>query len=231
MLGKVSLDNYDSLNDFMFYKYMCEEGNEKLQKSFLESIGVTIKGNLKIKNQKLAPEIINHKTCIFDFVAETKDSLINIELQQQKTRDFNERVVYYMNKLTNLKKGNSYKETRNIVLIAIVNFNMNKLPNYKHIYKLINTKELKDIFIEKLTIIIIELPKFRKTKKDLKNKEHLYLTFIDSKTSHNKRKELGKMDEGLKTAVNQIEKTVQNEEALRAYYKIEIEKMAIENQM
>lgn len=140
MKGEISLDDYDSLNDFLFYKYMCEERNEKIQKSFLESIGVPIKGNLKIKNQKLAPEIINHKPCIFDFVGETKDNLINIELQQQKTADFNEIIVYYLNKLSNLKKGKSYKETKDIFVVAIVNFNMNKLANYKHKYKLSTQK-------------------------------------------------------------------------------------------
>lgn len=139
---EITLENYDSLNDYLFYKYMCEEGNEELQKSFLESIGVAIKGNLKIKNQKLAPEIINHKTCILDFVAESDDSLINIELQQQKTTDFNERIVFYMNKLSNLTKGRNYKEAKNIIMISIVNFKMNELPNYKHTYKLINTKDL-----------------------------------------------------------------------------------------
>ena len=42
--GKVTLDNYNSLNDYLFYKYICEEGNEKQQKTFLKAIGVPIKG-------------------------------------------------------------------------------------------------------------------------------------------------------------------------------------------
>ena len=41
---KVTLNNYNSLNDYLFYKYICEEGNEKQQKTFLKAIGVPIKG-------------------------------------------------------------------------------------------------------------------------------------------------------------------------------------------
>ena len=88
MVEEVNLENYNSLNDFLFFKYMCEKGNEKQQKTFLEAIGVPIKGKLRCKDQTLPADTISQKKCILDFQGETDDSLINIELQQNETIDF-----------------------------------------------------------------------------------------------------------------------------------------------
>jgi len=230
-MGKeLTLDNYNSLNDLLFYKYMCDEGNQKQQEIFLEAIGVPVKGNLKILSSTLVPEIINNKKCILDFLGETNDSYINIELQQKKTSDFNERIAYYMNKIAHLRKGKFYTEYKNVVLISIVNFKMNKLPNYKHEYMFINRENLNDIFTDKLKLIVIELEKFQEVEKDFENKEHLYLSFFDNNTDHETRKELGKMDEGLKTAFKKIEEALQDESTLFLYHKLEWEKMVRENE-
>ena len=118
---EVTLDNYNSLNDCLFYKYMCEEGNELQQKIFLESLGIEVKGKLNILNERIAPELINRKTCILDFLAETDDTLINIELQQEFTDDFIQRIIYYMGKLIRLYKGNQYNLFRDVIVISIIN--------------------------------------------------------------------------------------------------------------
>ena len=97
MVEEVTLDNYNVLNDFLFFKYICETGNEKQQITFLKAIGVNIKGNLRIIGPTIHPKTIKNKKSILDFFAETSDSYINIELQQKKTFDFNERIAYYMN--------------------------------------------------------------------------------------------------------------------------------------
>jgi predicted transposase/invertase (TIGR01784 family) len=112
---------------------------------------------------------------------------------------------------------------KKVVIVSIVNFKMNNLQNYKHYYKIINTEDLNDTLTEKIEIIIIELKKFKKIIKDFNNKEHLYLSFFDKMTSHNDRKEMGKMDEGLKAAVKRIEEAIQSEEELRIYHKIQLE--------
>ena len=170
------------------------------------------------------------KKSILDFLSETDDSFIHIELQQNDTSYFDERVTYYLTKIARLKKGKEYKEFKNVISIIIVNFNMNKLPNYKHEFLFIDTKNLNYIFNQKLKIIIIQLEKFREIKKDWNNKEHLYLTFFDKNTSHERRKELGKMDEGLNSAVKKIERALQDDDAMRIYHKIEWEKMVEEKE-
>jgi hypothetical protein len=81
---EVTWDNNNSLNDFLFYKYMCEKGNEKQQKSFLKSIGVSIKGDLSILNEAIAPEIIKDKKCILDFLAETDDTINQCRITTRK---------------------------------------------------------------------------------------------------------------------------------------------------
>lgn len=57
------------------------------------------------------------------------------------------------------------------------------------------------------------------------------MTFIDNETTHDERKELAKMDEGLRNAVKKIEEAAQTEGALRTYYKIQIERMRRENEI
>lgn len=174
------LNNYDSLNDFMFYKYMCEEGNEKQQKIFLQSLGINIKGDLLIKSERVPPDIEGNKERILDFIAETEDkTLINIELQVRNTKDFNNRIVYYLTRLadTSLKRGENYNNIKKVIVIAIVNYKMNELQNYSHIYQLVNIKDLNDVLTQKLEIRAIELKKFRKFKKDFKDKKTLILDF------------------------------------------------------
>ena len=165
-----------------------------------------------------------------DFLAETDDTLINIELQQQNTSDFKDRIAYYLSKLTRLDKGSFYNIFKKVLIVNIVKFKMNDLPHYKQEYKIVNIKDPTDIFTEKIHIITIELKKFRKIEKNLNNKEHLYLTFIDEEAKHEKRKEMGKMDEGLESAVKRIEEVLQSEEELRIYHKIQLEKTIMENE-
>ena len=227
---EVTLENYNPLNDYLFYKYICEKGNELQQKTFFEAIEIEIKGKIKVQNKAIAPELINKKECVLDYLGETEDSLINIELQQFKTSDFNNRLAYYSSKLTRLEKGRNYDMFKNVIIVSIVNFKINDSQKYKHEYKIINTEDLNDIFTEKVKIIIIELEKFREIEKDLKNKEHLYLKFFDKNTNHEERKEMAKMDEGLKTAVKRIEGAIQNENELWIYHKVQYEKLAAEKE-
>jgi predicted transposase/invertase (TIGR01784 family) len=230
MVKKVTLENYDSLNDLLFFKYMLEKGNEKQLKTFLEAIGVEIKGKFKVTNPTLPPDRLSDKKCILDCLCETNDTLINIELQQKETTDFIERMMFYMAKNAKLIKGKEYTEFKNVILIIIANFNINDFPKYKQEFLLINSESLKHIISGKFKIILIELEKFQEVIKDLNDKEHLYLTFFVKNTDHKRRKELGEMDEGLKAAVKKIEEALQDDEALRIYHKLEYEKMLKENE-
>ena len=126
------------------------------------------------------------------------------------------------------KKSNNLESLTEIHNI-ISRREVNDLPYHKHEYLLINTKDLNDIFTDKLKLIVIELEKFQSLPTDLNNKEHLYLTFFDKNISHKKRKELGKMDEGLKLAVKKIEEALQDDNAVRIYHKLAWEEMVSEN--
>ena len=128
--------------------------------------------------------------------------------------------------MPNIEKGKDYTKLKKSIQVVITNFKVNESHRYKEEYMLLRTTDPSDILTDKLRIIFIDLEKFRKTKKDLKNKEHLYLSFIDKYTNHEQRKELGKMDEGLKASVKKIEEALQDENALRLYYKLEWEEIS-----
>ncbi|MCL2116235.1 MAG: Rpn family recombination-promoting nuclease/putative transposase [Methanobrevibacter sp.] len=230
MKKKVTLDNYDILNDYLFYKYFCERGNEILRKTFLKAIEVPVKGDLKTIDQTLYPPIIENKKCILDYLGETEDSLINVEMQQEKTGDYFERVFFYMCALVFLKGGMDYTKIKKVFLISIVNFKVNDFPEYIHRYKLINILRPDDVFVDKAKIILVELKEFKKMEKDLNKKKHQYLTFFDKSLTHEERKELGEMDEGLKTAVNKIEEALQDDTAVMLYLRRRYDKMAEENE-
>ncbi|MCL2115650.1 MAG: Rpn family recombination-promoting nuclease/putative transposase [Methanobrevibacter sp.] len=230
MKEKVTLDNYDVLNDYLFYKYFCEEGNETMRKTFLESIGVPIKGDLETIDQTLYPQIIENKKCILDYLGETDDSFINIEMQQKRTGDFFERIFFYMCTVVKLKKGKKYTKLKKAIFVSIVNFKVNDFPEYMYRYMLINIQRLNDIFVDKVKIIVIDLKKFQKMEKDLNKKKHQYLTFFDKRIGHEERKELGKMDEGLKTAAKKIEEALQDDTAVMLYRRQQYDQMVKENE-
>ena len=101
---------------------------------------------------------------------------------------------------------------------------MDDIENYDSIYQLRNDEFPHKLLIGKLKIRFLNLKKFKKVKKDLNNKKHLYLSFFSKETNHRERKEMGKMDDGLKAAVKRIEEAIQSDEELRIYHKIELEK-------
>lgn len=86
---KPTLENYEAMDDFLFFKYMGEEGNELQQKGLLEALGITIEGKIKPMNPKISPHNKKGKTSILDCYIETDcDKRINIEVQRQEVEDF-----------------------------------------------------------------------------------------------------------------------------------------------
>ena len=113
---------------------------------------------------------------------------------------------------------------RDVIIISIVNDKIKGIDNYDSQFQLRNDEPPHNLLIGKLKIRFLNLIEFKKIKKDWNNKKHLYLSFFSKETSHDERKEMGKMDEGLKAAVKRIEEALQSEEDLRMYHKVELER-------
>ena len=250
-LEKPTLENYNAMDDFLFFKYMGEEGNEKQQKGLSEALGISITGKIKSINPKVPPDNKEGKTSILDCYIETENAKIDIEAQRQEVEDFMEKIIAYVIKMliTSLKKGKNYSIMKKAIAIIICDFNFLKSPLYHNIIDLRNRDiKINEQLTDKIELHFIEMPKVRKLpmykiiKKYLKSKnnkinititkEFQYLLFMDSEITHSERKEIVKMgDEGLKDAIEKIELAFQDNEALDAYLTQKIEEISLENRL
>ena len=239
---KISLENYDVMEDCLFFKILGEVGNELQQKGLLEALGIKIYGKIRVLDPKIAEEIIESKTSILDCHIKTNcGKLIDIEMQKARPTDFIEKIMAYMGKMvtSTLLKGKNYLTMNEVISVIITDFNFLKSPLYHNLISLrTNNSQIDEEFTDIIKIHTIEMPKFREIKKylnheDIKlNKEYQYLIFLDSETSHEERKEIVKMgDEGLAASLQKIEEALQDADAFDAYMTIKIEEMHQENVM
>jgi len=247
-----TLDTYKAMGDFIFSKYMVGEGNEIQQREILEILGINIEGEIIAVDTNMPPDIGGKKSSRFDCHLKTScGKKIYIEVQQEETSDFKNRLVHYLSKTltASLNKGEDYDFSDKAIGIAICNFLLLKSKSYHTIFKIKgndfpNNEEFTDV----MEIHIIEMPKFRKLKKYkeikkyLKNKkqkepisiskEFQYFFFIDNETSHEERKEIVKMgNEGLEIAIKRIEEALQDEDAYDIYMARKIEEIHQNNVM
>ncbi len=176
MVNDIMLPKYD----FMFKQYLGKKGKEEHLKNFLELIL-----NQKLpKVEILGPVELNKyfkkdKSGALDIQAKTKDAIINIEMQNQKKGHNCMRTMAYWSKsfLGQGREGKKYKEYTTSISIWIIDYNFNNGNNYISEYT-IRTDNDKKSKLECFKLYVIELPKFRKIKKEYNNDLHLWLSLF-----------------------------------------------------
>ncbi|MCL2687812.1 MAG: Rpn family recombination-promoting nuclease/putative transposase [Methanobrevibacter sp.] len=247
-----TVDTYNSMEDFWFSVYMVGEDNKTQQRGLLETLGIDIEGNIISVDTKMPPDIEGKKGSFFDcHLKTTCDKKIIIEVQQNRTSDFEARLLTYGSKMitSSIQKGENYDKAKKAIVIAICDFKFLKSPLYHNIFT-INNKNLNihEELTDKIEIHTLEMPKVRqlplynKMKKYLKTKNHKkymsmsneleYLLFIDNETSHEMRKEIVKMgNEGIGEAFKKIEEALQDEDTYDIYMTYKIKEMEQKNIM
>jgi len=247
-----TLDTYDSLKDFIFSIYMTGEDNTAQQRGLLETLNIEIEGDIIAVDSKMRPDIKDKKGSRFDCQLKTTcGRKINIEAQKKYTKDFKNRLLTNGCKMitSSIVKGENYNKIKNVIVIAICDFNLVESPYYHNVFTLsINANHFNEELTNKLEIHILEMPKFRNTKeyKKIKNylktknkkeyinvsTKHQYLIFMDSETSHEERKEIVKMgNEGLIDSMKKIEDALQDEDAFDIYISNKIDEMSQETEV
>ena len=176
---------YTPKDDIIFKLLFGAEGKESRLKDLLEAIiNKPIKNLVLGKDTHLLPEEVGRKAGVLDIFTILEDGTkINIELQTAQQSGFKQRLNFYMCKLylRYVNKGTKYKDIPKSIVIFILDYvEFKNVPDYHLVFKMTEQKYKQEV-IEGQEIHIIELPKFRNARPDLKDKLDQWLYFIDYK--------------------------------------------------
>lgn len=194
--------------DIVFQKLFGEVGNEKITKSFLQSI---LKEKIQkvdlSKNPILKRETMNDKMGILDIIVEINNQeKCNVELQVIAKENIKERILFYWSKLyaRGIKQGEDYEKLSKTIEILIADFKIEGLEGLRyHSRWKIKEEEKEIVLTDKLEIHIIELPKVKETggkREDLLD----WLYFIENPGDERVIKNMEK-NEGLREAKEKLE--------------------------
>ena len=206
---------------------------KKNLKYFLEDILEEEIKEIEYQDRVIEAEEVEKKECRLDMVIKLgNDTIVNIEMQKDKTGDIFKRTNYYISRIISksLKRGESYNKLPKALAIWIIDYKEKEIKKYKSDLKLCDTKAIErirkgnnkeEILIkDEIRIIIIDL-----TKEADKSKIAEWKEIFRSGEVMNKR------DKRLQEVVEEIKKLSQNKEAMELYrleQDIEIEKISRE---
>ena len=170
-------------NDVVFKELFSKKGNEIFLQDFLSDLlNLNIEKIEIQKDTTLSKDIITEKYGILDIKATLNDTkIVNIEMQITNYSNMAERALYYSSKLisSQLKTGDDYIKLKPVIVICILNFKLFPFKEYITDTVTVSSKHPDYEIIKHQKFYFIELPKFRKNKKDLNKKTSQWLTFID----------------------------------------------------
>ena len=173
---------YPATNDVIFKSLFIRKPN--LLKGFLSAVLEIPRNeivNLTIRNTELLPDVYDGKFPRLDILLETKERLINIEMQNAKTEDYKERVLFYWAEMypRELDKGKSYNAAPAGVCINIMNFNMFSCEEYHSVFSVFE-RNRHELLTDKMQLHFLELKKVSK-KPDEKNFLQLWMQVFKAK--------------------------------------------------
>ena len=191
-------------NDYIFKKIFAKKGNESILKDLLNSIlQIPIKSIEVVADTSLERELESNKLGILDIKAKIdNETIVNIEIQIINRYNMIERTLFYWSGLyyNVLQKGEDYKEIKKVIAINILDYNEFEEGPYHEIAKL-RREYLYKILTDKIEIHFIQIPKFKKQRKDMKTKLDMWMDFISQidekevKNAMSKNKEIKKAQE------------------------------------
>ena len=191
-------------NDYIFKKIFAKKGNESILKDLLNSIlQIKIKSIEVIADANLERQLESNKLGILDLKAKVdEDTIVNIEIQIINRYNMIERTLFYWSGLyyNVLQKGADYKEIKKVIAINILDYNEFDEGPYHEIARL-RREYLYKILTDKIEIHFIQIPKFKKQRKDMKTKLDMWMDFISQidekevKNAMSKNKEIKKAQE------------------------------------
>ena len=202
--------------DFVFQVLFGEVGSEEITKSFLEAILKEKITKIDLsKNPILRRMNPEGKMGTMDVLAIIDDEMrIDIEMQIAEEKDIIQRLLYYWGRtyIRGIQKAERYEELDKTIAILITAFEIKGLEElgYYTNWKIIETGERKVILTEYMEIVIIELPKIYKEKRNKEDKLLEWLYFLENPKSGEVKKIMDE-NEGVKKAKEKLEEISQDE--------------------
>ncbi|MBV6340401.1 Rpn family recombination-promoting nuclease/putative transposase [Candidatus Magnetobacterium casense] len=174
----------DVKSDIAFKKIFGNENKKEILISFLNAVldlrGDREIGGIEILNPYQMPKMEGLKETILDIKAVDKSGVTFIvEIQIQKQKGFEKRVLYYTSKayIAQLGKGDDYPVLHQVIYIGIVDFKIFNGGNYLTRHLILNTDTLKQE-LKDFEFTFIELPKFTKTEAEVESIVEKWVYFI-----------------------------------------------------
>jgi predicted transposase/invertase (TIGR01784 family) len=224
----MEMERLNPLNDYLFLKFMGEEGDEEQCLAFLNAVlGSKGKNPIKLikilENKTFTADVVGEKTSILDVRAETDiGEKINIEVQLKDLHNMEKRTLLHWGRefTKGISAGDDYKELPKVITINIVNFDNIKLDDFHTCFHLWEDDHPDYLLTDVLEIHFINMVKYRKLKnRDIANKPlERWLTFLDVTTPEETLKEVIQMDSAINKAYERLNFVSQDKEVLRAYH-------------
>ena len=178
--------------DYVFKRVFAYKGNEDVLADFLESILNVKIEKLEVKNPEMMKNSREEKLGVLDIKVETKENIIDLEMQLEDEENIEEREATYMGKLLSeqLEVGDEYKKLKKSVVIFITNFNKYETNTYHNVAKMRFEKINKDEYVDMgykeeeqignkyIEFHVIELPKFIKKNPGVEKRLEQWLWLI-----------------------------------------------------
>jgi len=205
-------EQFDPLNNFLFYKTFGEIGDEVQLLGFINAVLEKTRNHkitsVKIhENKSFMADIMGGKSCILDVRARLNTGdYVNIEVQLKNKHNMDRRTLFYTGReyTGKLKSGKDYIKLPNIIAINIVGFDFPENAKSFHIcFHLREDTQHEIILTDALEIHFLNMVKFRKQiKVDHCLNEPLlrWLAWFDRNSPEEIRKEAVKMDTAIMTA-------------------------------
>ncbi|MBV6340993.1 Rpn family recombination-promoting nuclease/putative transposase [Candidatus Magnetobacterium casense] len=174
----------DVKSDIAFKRIFGNENKKGILISFLNAV-LDLSGereiyDIDILNPYQVPKIEGLKETVLDIRAVDKSNVTFIvEIQIQKKKGFEKRVLYYTSKAyaNQLDRGKAYSELKQVIYIAIVDFEVFDGDGYLTRHLILNTATLKQD-LKDFEFYFIELPKFTKAENELESITDKWIHFI-----------------------------------------------------
>ena len=178
------------------FQSLFGKNNPKITKAFIQALLGEKVYKMQINNDKeLLRNRPDDKLGILDLQLDINNKeKVDVEVQLLNGDNFVERILYYTARLYSdqLRRGENYNKAKRVVLVAIIDFELEEMKEIKGMeskWKLIETKNRKNILTELIEINIISLKRAKKEyERDKSNKKAQWMLFLDNPGSKEVRK-------------------------------------------
>jgi predicted transposase/invertase (TIGR01784 family) len=219
----VNGNNVYPLSDYVFMKALGENGAEESLLDLINAVLAEAKQPLLkqigiIPKHISAGEIDDDKSCVFDVEATAENGQkVNVEVQLANNGNIQLRLLFYWAKIftADFQKGDDYDELPNVIVIAILDYNLQNTTKFFNHWQLKNAHN--QVFSDAINVYTIEMKRYGLLQPNLHNKLQQWLTFLHEKTQENIINTLINMNNEIKQTYDRIQFAMQKPDAYKAY--------------